>query len=68
MAQVNLQTFQLRLKSLEAKVVHECYILTESQLIALEKAQEETVAHGKIETHNPCYWGAQNTYYVGNVY
>ena len=25
------------------------------------------MAHGEIETHHPCYLGAQDTYYVGNI-
>ncbi len=33
----------------------------------MEKAKEEEVAHGEIETHHPCYLGAQDTYYVGNI-
>jgi len=63
----NLQTFKLRLKALETKMAAEAYILTEAQLQALEKAKEEKVATGEIETHHPGYLGAQDTYYVANV-
>ncbi len=63
----DLQTFKLRLKALEAKSAQEGLILTEAQVIALEKAKEEKKAHGEIETHYPGYLGAQDTYYVGNI-
>ena len=63
----NLQTMKLRLKKLEEKVAKENFILTEAQVQALEKAKEEKVAHGEIETLFPGYLGAQDTYYVGNV-
>lgn len=63
----DLQTFKLRLKALEAKSAQEGLVLTEAQLVALEKAKEEKKAHGEIETYHPGYLGAQDTYYVGNI-
>lgn len=63
----DLETFKKRLKALEAKVAQEGLILTESQLVAMERAQAEKQAHGEIETAHPGYLGAQDTYYVGMI-
>ena len=60
----DLQTFQRRLKALEAKAAQENLILTEDQLRAMERAKEEKTARGEIETEHPGYLGAQDTYYV----
>ena len=63
----DLETFQKRLKALEAKVAQDSLILTEAQVAALERKKEEEQSKGEIETHHPGYLGAQDTYYVGYI-
>ena len=63
----DLETFKKRLKALEAKAAQDNIILTESQLVALERAKEEKKALGEIETEHPGYLGAQDTFYVGTL-
>ena len=42
-------------------------MLTEAPVQALEKKQDDDVAHGEIETAHPGYLGSQDTFYVGTL-
>jgi transposase InsO family protein len=62
-----LHTFKLRLKALEKQVADKGIILTEKQLVALERKKEHDQQHGEIETEHPGYLGSQDTFYVGTL-
>ncbi len=62
-----LETFKKRLLDLEKRMAQEGLILTENQLVALEKKKVETEAKGEIETEHPGYLGSQDTFYVGTL-
>ena len=63
----NLGNFKVRLKALEEKVAREGIVLTESQVIALERKKCDDEASGEIETAHPGYLGSQDTFYVGTL-
>lgn len=64
----NLERFEKRLNALEEKMAREeGTILTEAQLMAMERRKEKREACGEIETEHPGYLGAQDTYYVGSI-
>jgi transposase InsO family protein len=62
-----IEVFDKRLKALEERVAQDGIILTEAQVIAMERKKEKREALGEIETEHPGYLGAQDTYYVGNI-
>ncbi|VEH37208.1 transposase, ISSod13 [Legionella sainthelensi] len=67
MPAIELANFKDRLKALEAKVASEGIILTEAQVVALEKKKFDDEACGEIETAHPGYLGSQDTFYVGTL-
>jgi len=62
-----LANFKDRLKALEEKVAKEGIILTEAQIIALEKKKLDDEVCGGIETAHPGYLGSQDSFYVGTL-
>ncbi|WP_043641436.1 IS481 family transposase [Chromobacterium haemolyticum] len=63
----DLASFKQRLRALEHLVAEQAIVLTDAQIAALERKQEDDVAHGEIETAHPGYLGSQDTFYVGTI-
>jgi transposase InsO family protein len=63
-----LSNFKDRLKALEAhQAANDGLVLTEAQVIALEKKKWDDEACGEIDTAHPGYLGSQDTFYVGTL-
>lgn len=63
-----LGNFKQRLVALEAKMAaNDAMVLTEAQVVALERKKYDDEACGEIETAHPGYLGSQDTFYVGTL-
>ena len=62
-----LESFKKRLVALERKAAETAMVLTEAQVVALEKKRDDDLACGEIETAHPGYLGSQDTFYVGTL-
>jgi transposase InsO family protein len=63
-----LATFKQRLSALERKMAESGgMVLTEAQVVALERKRDDDLACGEIETAHPGYLGSQDTFYVGTL-
>ncbi len=63
----DLASFKQRLLALERHVAQTGAVLTEAQVTALERKQDDDLAHGEIDTAHPGYLGSQDTFYVGTI-
>jgi transposase InsO family protein len=63
----DLASFKQRLSALEKQVAEQGILLTDAQVAALERKQDDDLAHGEIETAHPGYLGSQDTFYVGTI-
>jgi transposase InsO family protein len=63
-----LASFKRRLTALERKMAESGgMVLTEAQVVALERKRDDDLACGEIETAHPGYLGSQDTFYVGTL-
>ena len=62
-----VRSVKKRLAALERHIAETGQVLTEAQVSALEKKQDDDVAYGEIETAHPGYLGSQDTFYVGTI-